>query len=139
MKQIKVSATVKSSLDHHEIVVKTNENEKVMQISTRSSGHESTITGGELLMLSLATCYCNDLYREASKRNLQIAGVEVIVNGEFGAEGEPGTNFTYSAKVASEEQEDEINDLIQYTDQVAEIHKTLRKGVSVKLLKDVST
>lgn len=136
---MKVSATVKSSMDHREIVVKTNGNEKVIQLSTRPSGHESSITGGELLMLSLATCFCNDLYREAGKRNLQILGIEVIVNGEFGAEGEPGTNFTYSAKVSSDEPEDEINDLIRYTDQVAEIHKTLRKGVSVKLLKDDST
>lgn len=132
---MKVSATVKSSLDHHEIVVQTNGHEKVMQITSRSTGYGSSISGGELLMLSLATCFCNDLYREADKKNLQISGVEVIVNGEFGAEGEPGTNFTYSAKVASEEPEDEINELIQHTDQVAEIHNTLRKGISVKLQK----
>ncbi|MGE5449572.1 MAG: OsmC family protein [Bacteroidales bacterium] len=139
MKLMKVSATVKSSVDHHEIVVKTNGNEKVMQLSARSSGHESSISGGELLMLSMATCFCDEFYREAIKRNLQISGVEIIVNGEFGAEGEPGTNFTCSVKVASDEPEDEINDLIQYTDQAAEIQKTLRKGVSVKLFKEVST
>lgn len=133
MKPTKVSATVKSSLNHHEIVVQTNGHEKVMQITSRSSGYGSSISGGELLMLSLATCFCNDIYREADKRNLHISGVEVIVNGEFGAEGEPGTNFTYSAKVASEEPKEEIKELIQYTDQVAEIHNTLRKGISVKL------
>lgn len=135
---MKVSATVKSSVDHHEIVVKTNEKEKVMQLSARSSGHESSITGSELLMLSLATCFCDEIYREAGKRNLQISGVEVIVNGEFGAEGEQGTHFTCSMKVASNEPEDEINDLILHTDQAAEIPKTLRKGISVKLLKEVS-
>lgn len=139
MKTMKVSAIVKSSLDHHEIVVQTNGHEKVMQISTRSSGYGSSINCGELLMLSLATCFCNDIYREAANRNLQISGVEVIVNGEFGTEGKPGTNFTYSAKVASDEPEFEIDELIKYTDQIAEIHNTLRKGVSVKLSKDVST
>lgn len=139
MKPMKVSATVKSSLDHHEIVVQSNGYEKVIQISTRSSGYGSSVNGGELLMLSLATCFCNDIYREAANRNLQISGVEVIVNGEFEAEGESGTNFTYSAKVDSDEPENEIDELIQHTDQIAEIHKTLRKGVSVKLIIDRST
>lgn len=135
MKPMKVSATVKSSVDHHEIVVQTNGHEKVLQLSICSSGHGSSVTGGELLLLSLATCFCNDFYREAEKRGLQISGVEVIVNGEFEAEGEAGTNFTYLVKVASDEPEDEINELIQHTDQVAEVHKTLRKGISVKLQK----
>lgn len=136
---MKVSAIVKSSLDHHEIVVQSNGHEKVMQISTRTSGYGSSVSGGELLMLSLATCFCNDIYREAANRNLQISGVEVIVNGDFGAEGVPGSNFTYSAKVDSNEPENEIDELIKYTDQIAEIHNTLRRGVAVKLIKDVST
>jgi uncharacterized OsmC-like protein len=139
MKTMKVSAIVKSSLDHHEIVVQSNGHEKVMQISTRTSGYGSSVSGGELLMLSLATCFCNDIYREAANRNLQISGVEVIVNGDFGAEGVPGSNFTYSAKVDSNEPENEIDELIKYTDQIAEIHNTLRRGVAVKLIKDVST
>lgn len=132
---MKVTATVKSSLDHHEIVVSTDGKQKMMQISVRSSGYGSSVNGGELLMLSLATCFCNDIYREANRRNLEITGVEVIVNGEFGDIGEPASNITYSAKVASEEPEEEINKLIQHTDQIAEIHQTLRKGISVKLQK----
>jgi organic hydroperoxide reductase OsmC/OhrA len=44
---------------------------------------------GELLCLALATCYCNDVYREASRRGLAIRGVEVGVAAEFGGRGEP--------------------------------------------------
>jgi uncharacterized OsmC-like protein len=44
-----------------------------------------------LLFLALATCYCNDIFREAAKQGLKIDGVEVKVEGEFGAEGEPNS------------------------------------------------
>ena len=86
-------------------------------------------------MLSLATCFCNDLYREAAKRNIEISSVEVTTTGEFGAEGEPGTNFKYSATVKANVPEAEIQALVRHTDSVAEVHNTLRKGINVTLEK----
>lgn len=130
---MKVSASIKSNFNKHEVVVQTDEAAKSIQISPKASGYGSSINGGELLMLSLATCVCNDLYREAGKRNLTITGVEVLFDGEFDAEGEPGTNFTYSVNVLSEAPDSEIKELIAYTDQIAEIQNTLRKGISVTL------
>ena len=85
-------------------------------------------------MLSLAVCFCNDLYREAKKRNLVLNGAEVTVSGEFGAEGEPGKNFQYRAKVKSDADPKEIEELIKHTDSVAEIHNTLRNGLNIALI-----
>jgi len=130
---MKVSATSKSNLNHHEVVVQTDGIEKNMQIAASSSGYGSSINGGELLMVSLATCFCNDLYREARKKDIDISGVEVIMHGDFPAEGKPGSGFTYSAKVLSDETDTVIEELIKHTDRVAEIHNTLRKGIAVKL------
>ncbi|QHV98564.1 OsmC family protein [Spirosoma endbachense] len=130
---MKISASIKSAFNHQETVVQTNESATTMQISTKSSGFGSSINGGELLLLSLATCFCNDIYREAGKRNIAVSGVEVLVTGEFGAEGEPGSNFTYKANVISEAPPAEIEELIRYTDQIAEVHNTLRKGLSITL------
>jgi len=84
-------------------------------------------------MLSLAVCFCNDLYREAKKRNLVLTKVEVVVSGEFGSEGEPGKNFQYKTNIASDADEKEIQDLIRHTDTVAEIHNTLRRGMNITL------
>ena len=84
-------------------------------------------------MLSLATCLCNDIYREAAKRKILVTSVGVEVNGEFGGEGEPGSNFTYTADVVADAPDDMIKELIEHTDRVAEIHNTLRKGVNVTL------
>lgn len=130
-----MSATIKSSLNQHNIEVQTNSVVKELHIAAKSTGYGSSINGGELLLLSLATCFCNDIYREAAKRNIAVDGVEVEVTGEFGAEGEPGFNFQYKAKVSSNVPQEEIDALIAHTDQVAEIHNTLRKGLNITLIK----
>src|ERR1700730_2855594 len=111
-----MSATVKSRFNQHEIEVQTNGAVKEMRIAVRSTGFGSSINGGELLLLSLATCFCNDIYREAAKRNITIRGVDVEVRGEFGAEGEPGKNFQYKAIVSSDAPKHEIDALIAHTD-----------------------
>ncbi|HTK20475.1 MAG TPA: OsmC family protein [Mucilaginibacter sp.] len=130
-----MSATIKSSLNQHDVEVQTNGAVKQMHIAAKSTGYGSSINGGELLLTALATCFCNDIYREAAKRNIVVDGVEVEATGEFGAEGEPGFNFQYKTRVTSSAPQDEIEALIAHTDQVAEIHNTLRKGLAITLTK----
>jgi uncharacterized OsmC-like protein len=132
---MKFSAKIKNRKNQNIVTVQTNEEIKEIKIPSRPSGFGSSVNGGELLLLSLATCFCNDLYREANKRNLIISEVEVIVMGDFESEGEAGSNFQYNVMVKSDESPEEIERLITYTDQIAEIHKTLRKGVKVTLTK----
>jgi uncharacterized OsmC-like protein len=132
---MKMSATIKSKLNQHEISVQTNGSEKEIQISPKTTGFGSSINGGELLLLSLATCFCNDIYREAAKKNITISGIDVEVTGDFGAEGEPGSNFRYTTKIISDSPASEIEDLIDHTDKVAEIHNTLRKGLTITLVR----
>jgi uncharacterized OsmC-like protein len=68
------------------------------QVAPKSSGYGSSSNGGELLFLALATCYYNDIHREAIKRNIQVVRVEVEVSGDFGAEGEPAKNVNWMIK-----------------------------------------
>lgn len=130
-----MSAIIKSSLNNHEVEIQTNGAAKQLHIAAKASGYGSSVNGGELLLLSLATCFCNDIYRQAAKRNIKVDGVEVEVSGEFGGEGEPGFNFQYKAKVTSDVPQQQIDALIAHTDQVAEIHNTLRKGLKITLAK----
>jgi len=131
---MKISASIKSSFNQHEISVQTNDSSKELKISPKATGFGSAVNGGELLLLALATCTCNDLYREAGKRSLNISNVDVTFNGEFGADGEPGSNFTYKINVVSDSPSAEIQELIAHTDRIAEIHNTLRKGLPVTLV-----
>ena len=87
---------------------------------------------GELLMLALATCYCNDLYREAQRLGIAITGCEVIASARFEAVGLPAGSVTYSARVDSSASEEEIEFLLSETDRLAEIHNTLRSGCRVQ-------
>ncbi|WP_461101825.1 OsmC family protein [Spirosoma koreense] len=129
-----MSATISSKFEHHEIVVQTNGDSKTVQIAAKPSGYGSSINGGELLLLSLATCFCNDIYREAARRNMTVSEVKVVVTGEFGDVGEPGRNFSYQASVVADAPPEAIAELIAHTDRIAEIHNTLRQGLSITLI-----
>ena len=130
---MKISATVKSEFNNLQTAVQTNSVSQELKIPPKTTGYGSSVNGGELLMLSLATCFCNDIYREAANRKISVISVAVQVNGEFGGEGEPGFNFTYRADVVADAPNEVIKELIKHTDRVAEIHNTLRKGVNVTL------
>lgn len=66
-----IAATIKNNYRNNEITVTANGNEKHIAIPGKSEGRGSSVSGGELLFLSLATCFCNDVYREAAKRNME--------------------------------------------------------------------
>lgn len=99
----------------------------------KASGPGSAVNGGELLCLALATCFCNDIYREARKKNITITHVTVEASAEFAAEGEAGYNIQYEAMLEGDASDDVLKALIKHTDQVAEIQNTLRAGVKVSL------
>jgi uncharacterized OsmC-like protein len=130
---MKISAKVESSKDNHQVTLQTNDNIHSIVISPKPTGYGSSANGGELLFLALASCYCNDIYREAVKRNIKVERVEVNVKGDFGGEGESAKNVSYHAKVFAQASEDEIREMMKFTDSVAEIQNTLRNGTNVVL------
>lgn len=130
---MKINARIQNSRNDHQITLQTGENIHSINIPPKASGFGSSANGGELLLLAVATCYCNDIYREAAKRNLKVERVEVEVDGDFGAEGEPAKNVVYRAKLAAQASEEEIRELMHFTDTVAEIHNTFRIETPVTL------
>jgi organic hydroperoxide reductase OsmC/OhrA len=130
---MRISAQIESSRGEHHVTLSTNEQSHALHIAPRATGSGSSANGGELLFLALATCYCNDIYREAARRGIGVERVEVRVSGEFGAEGEPGRNVIYEAKVWARALEAAIVELMQHTDRVAEVQNTLRAGTPVTL------
>jgi uncharacterized OsmC-like protein len=130
-----ISATINCSYNQNQKAVQTNGDFKSVTVPCKSTGYGSSINGGELLLISLATCFYNDLYREANKRKVQIDAIEAECTGDFGPESEPGSNFQYRAKDTTNASAQKIEDLINYTDKVAVVHNTLRKGLSISLVK----
>lgn len=130
---MKISARVQYGAGEHHVVLATDGNEQALNIPPSPSGYGSNANGGELLFLALATCYCNDLYREAAFRGMEIERVDVHVEGEFGSAGAPATGIVYNARVVANAAESEILDLMRHTDTVAEIQRTLRVPTPVTL------
>ncbi len=130
---MEIRALVMSRHDEHKTLLTTQGNAHSIDIPPKPDGYGSRANGGELLFLALATCYCNDIYREARKRDMRVEGVEVEVWGEFGADGEPASSVTYRAKVTADASDEEIRDLMRHTDGMAEIHNTLRAATPVTL------
>ena len=67
---MKISAHLENSRTGHSVKVETNGAEKTLAIPARDGSPGSGVNGGELLCLALATCYCNDIYREGARRGI---------------------------------------------------------------------
>lgn len=79
---VHISALVKNARGSCDVAVTTGDSRKTLAIPCRESGFGSEINGGGLLMLALATCYCNDLCREAARLGMGIESVEVGSAGQ---------------------------------------------------------
>lgn len=127
------TATVRTSAGVNKISLATGERTHSIEIPPKPSGFGSSVSGGELLVLALATCYCNDIYREAAKLGIEVTHVEAECGAAFPAEGEPAAEITYRVRIAAKASEQQILELAALTDRRAEIHGTVRGAIPVRL------
>ena len=93
--------------------------------------------GGQLLYLSIAACWSNDLYREAATMGIELDGVEITVDGDFPARGSGSTPITVDVVVRSAAPESEVRELIAEVERVAEIPRAIREGPSIEVRAEV--
>jgi len=86
---MKYSASLQNINGKLDILMRVGDRSNTMDIPPKPNGFGSSISGGEVLFLAIATCYCNDIYREGRKLGIQVDDVEVDVDGDFMAAGEP--------------------------------------------------
>lgn len=134
-----ISATIHHAPHAHDVSVRTGNATQRLHVPAKSNGQGSAVNGGEFLMLALATCYCNDLFREAARLGIVIDSVQVEASAEFPGVGLAATDIRYSANIESPATAAEIDTLLHATDAVAEVHNTVRAGVSVTLLRGGGT
>jgi organic hydroperoxide reductase OsmC/OhrA len=128
---MRIIAQVRSTRASHQASCSTSGHTKVLALPAKVGAPGSEVNGGELLMLAVATCFCNDIYREAARLNVQVDAVEVEAEADFEGIGQAASQIRYCARIASPASPSELAALLEQTDAVAEIHNTIRKGVPV--------
>lgn len=91
----------------------------------------TAMTGGHILHLAVAACVLNDIYREAHRKGIPIDSVSVSADGGFGGDPVASTGITYSVEVMSPAPSEQVNELIEHVDRIAEIPNTLKRGTEV--------
>jgi putative redox protein len=89
--------------------------------------------GGQLLYMSIAACWSNDLYREAATMGVDLDGVEITVDGDFPSRGSGSTPITVDVIVRSEAPEAKVRKLIAEVERVAEIPRAIREGPPIEV------
>ena len=130
---MEISARVSNTAGGHAADVATAGSRQSVAVAAKAQaqGRGSAINGGEFLMLALATCYCNDLYREAARLGIAIDGCEVVATARFEGAGLAAEDVRYAVRVDSIAPTADIERLVSETDRVAEVHNTLRGGCAV--------
>ena len=129
---MRITALVDNSPAAHQVAVATDGASRPLALPGKPGGG-SAVNGGEFLMLALATCYCNDLYREAGRLGIRLDGVQVEASADFPGVGLAATNIRYRATVQSSAPPEDIARLLAETDAVAEVHNTIRAGCPVEM------
>ncbi|HET8786519.1 MAG TPA: OsmC family protein [Candidatus Limnocylindrales bacterium] len=98
---------------------------------TEAGGGGLGFNGGQLLYLSIAACWSNDLYREAATMGIELVGVDVTVDGDFPARGAGSTPIAVDVVVRSPAPEARVRELIAEVERVAEIPRAIREATPI--------
>jgi hypothetical protein len=88
--------------------------------------------GAGVLHVAVALCVLNDIFREAIDAQVPVAGVKVSARGEFDEETWQSSGVTYSVEVDSTADADQVAALLSRVDEVAEVPRALRAGMTVE-------
>jgi len=96
-----------------------------------TGGYGLGFNGGELL-LAIGGCYSQRYFREGGKRGISVRNVQVTVRADWSGEPVREQNVSVDVAVEADATQEDILDLIQHTNRVAEIPNSLRFGTEVK-------
>jgi putative redox protein len=89
--------------------------------------------GGQLLYLSIAACWSNDLYREAATMGIELEGVEISVDGAFEGRGSASSPIMVDVIIHTPEAEHRVRELISEVERVAEIPRSIVEATPIEV------
>jgi hypothetical protein len=88
--------------------------------------------GAGVLHVAVALCVLNDTFREAIEAQVPVAGVKVSARGEFDEETWQSSGVTYTVEIDSTADAEGVAALLSRVDEVAEVPRALRAGMTVE-------
>jgi len=88
--------------------------------------------GAGVLHVAVALCVLNDLFREGDALGVPVNGVRIEARGAFDTESWVSTGITYAVQGDSVAPDDAVAKVVARVDEVAEIPRVLRAGMSVE-------
>ena len=85
------------------------------------------------MYLAIGGCVCNDLFREASVRGINVTTVRVLVRGNFSGQPAVSEDVAYEVELAGDVPREQLEELVSHVDAIAEIPNSVRRGTPVKL------
>lgn len=105
----------------------------VVDRPVEGGGGGKGFNGGQLLHLAVAGCISNDLFREARTRGIELRRVVVTCDGEFAGSPAVSSGIGYQVEVEGNASDEQLQELVRYVDEIAEIPNSLRRGTAVKI------
>jgi putative redox protein len=105
----------------------------VVDSPAEADGGGRGFNGGQLLHLAVAGCVSNDLFREASRRGIELTRVVITADGEYTGNPAVSAGISYSVEIEGQAPEEDLRSLVRHVDEIAEIPNSLRQGTQVQL------
>ena len=103
-----------------------------------AGGRGLGFNGGQLMYASIAACVSNDLYREASTLGIRLSRVEITVDGDFPARGQPSTPVSVDVQLEGDADDARLDELLAVVDRVAEIPNSMRGTTPIVIRRKVA-
>jgi len=103
----------------------------VVDRPTAGGGRGLGFNGGQLLNLAVAGCITNDLYREAARRGLTLDRVAVVAESDYQGGPAVSTPIEVSVEVRGPGDQADLEELVRYVEEIAEIPNSIRRGTPV--------
>ena len=105
----------------------------VVDRPVEGGGRGLGFNGGQLMYLAIGGCVSNDLFREADARGIHLTTVRVVVHGDFTGDPPVSDAVSYDVELPGAAIAEELEQLVQLVDRIAEIPNSVRRGTQVKL------
>lgn len=99
----------------------------------RARRRRARVQRRRVLLLAVAGCVSNDLFREARAKGIALTRVRIVARGDFGGNPPVSQGIEFDVEIRGRASEAQLQSLVREVDAIAEIPNSLRRATAVRL------